>query len=228
MADTFDDKEDPTVTRRSWNDLSDRGKTAVLVLASVQLSLAVTAWIDLVRRPASQVRGSKVVWAAVIAVNFVGPGAYFRLADFPPANRDPPSARTAEFTAGAERVRDHDRGASEPEGASMSEIDEANEIVVGLDLSASSALALHWAAAQAHRTGVRLRAVHALNLPLALGVAGIVTYPTAVSDDRVEASYREASRRCGTRSGRDQTGAWTSATRPGRPWCGNRLGLPCW
>ncbi len=74
----------------------------------------------------------------------------------------------------------------------MSEIDEANEIVVGLDLSASSALALHWAAAQAHRTGVRLRAVHALNLPLALGVAGIVTYPTAVSDDRVEASYREA------------------------------------
>ena len=25
-----------------------------------------------------------------------------------------------------------------------------------------------------------------------LGVAGIVTYPTAVSDDRVEASYREA------------------------------------
>ena len=74
----------------------------------------------------------------------------------------------------------------------MSDIDEDNEIVVGLDLSSSSALALHWAARQAHLTGLRLRAVHALKFPLALGVAGIVTYPTAVSDDRVEASYREA------------------------------------
>ncbi len=80
------------MTRRSWNDLSDRGKTAVLVLASVQLSLAVTAWIDLVRRPASQVRGSKVVWAAVIAVNFVGPGAYFRLGRLP-AHRKPGSSK---------------------------------------------------------------------------------------------------------------------------------------
>ena len=74
----------------------------------------------------------------------------------------------------------------------MSGIDPDNEIVVGLDLSSSSALALHWAAGQARRTGARLRAVHALRLPLALGVAGIVTYPTAVSDDRVEVSYREA------------------------------------
>ena len=67
------------MTRRSWSDLSDRSKTAILVLASVQMSLAVTAWINLFRRPASLVRGSKVVWAAVIAVNFVGPAAYFRL-----------------------------------------------------------------------------------------------------------------------------------------------------
>jgi nucleotide-binding universal stress UspA family protein len=74
----------------------------------------------------------------------------------------------------------------------MSEIEAADEIVVGLDLSPSSALALHWAAAQARRTGARLRAVHALSLPLALGVAGLVTYPAAVSDNRVEASYREA------------------------------------
>ncbi len=65
------------MTRRSWSDLSDRSKTAVLVLACVQLSLAITAWLDLIKRPASQVRGSKVAWAAVIAVNFVGPVAYF-------------------------------------------------------------------------------------------------------------------------------------------------------
>ena len=35
---------------------------------------------------------------------------------------------------------------AEPEGAIMSEMDGDNEIVVGLDLSSSSALALHWAA----------------------------------------------------------------------------------
>jgi hypothetical protein len=62
---------------RHWSDLSDREKTAVLIAASVQISLAVTAWIDLARRPAEQVRGPKPAWAAAIAVNFVGPISYF-------------------------------------------------------------------------------------------------------------------------------------------------------
>ena len=62
---------------RRWADLSDRQKTLVLVGASVQLSLAATAWTDLARRPASQVNGSKALWAAVIGVNFLGPIAYF-------------------------------------------------------------------------------------------------------------------------------------------------------
>lgn len=62
---------------RRWADLTDRQKTLVLVGASVQLSLAATAWTDLARRPASQVNGSKALWAAVIGVNFVGPIAYF-------------------------------------------------------------------------------------------------------------------------------------------------------
>jgi hypothetical protein len=67
------------VTQRSWSDLSDRSKTVILVLASIQMSLAVTAWIDLIRRPANLVRGSKAIWAAVIAITFVGPAVYFRL-----------------------------------------------------------------------------------------------------------------------------------------------------
>lgn len=49
----------------------------VLALASVQLSMAVSAWADLAARPAEEVRGRKSVWAAVIAVNFVGPITYF-------------------------------------------------------------------------------------------------------------------------------------------------------
>jgi hypothetical protein len=63
--------------RKTWRDLSDREKTAILVAASVQLSLAATAWIDLARRPRELVRGPKPAWAAVIAVNYAGPVAYF-------------------------------------------------------------------------------------------------------------------------------------------------------
>ena len=63
--------------RKRWTELTEREKTAVLVAASVQLSLAVTAWVDLARRPAELVRGRKPVWAAAIAVNFIGPIAYF-------------------------------------------------------------------------------------------------------------------------------------------------------
>ena len=62
---------------KRWSDLSDREKTAILVAASVQISLAATAWVDLARRPAELVRGPKPAWALAIAVNFVGPIAYF-------------------------------------------------------------------------------------------------------------------------------------------------------
>jgi hypothetical protein len=66
------------MARRRWRELSPREQTAVLTLASVQLSLAATAWADLARRPAVDVNGSKLRWALLIAINFVGPVAYFR------------------------------------------------------------------------------------------------------------------------------------------------------
>ncbi len=62
---------------RRWSDLGQRKQTAVLVGASVQLSLAATAWCDLARRPASLVNGHKAWWAGIIGVNFLGPIAYF-------------------------------------------------------------------------------------------------------------------------------------------------------
>jgi hypothetical protein len=64
--------------RRRWADLSGRQRALVLVLGSVQLSLAASAWTDLARRSAPEVTGRKAVWAAVIAVNWIGPLAYFR------------------------------------------------------------------------------------------------------------------------------------------------------
>jgi hypothetical protein len=64
--------------RRRWADLSPRQQTAVFVAAVVQLSLAATAWADLATRTPAEVNGSRTTWAAVIAVNVVGPLAWFR------------------------------------------------------------------------------------------------------------------------------------------------------
>ena len=64
--------------KKRWADLTPGQQTAVLVLGSIQLSLAATAWIDLARRPARQVNGRKGIWAAVIAINWIGPLSYFR------------------------------------------------------------------------------------------------------------------------------------------------------
>jgi hypothetical protein len=64
--------------RRRWIDLTPRQQTAVLVAGAVQLSLAATAWADLATRRPAEVNGSRPMWAAVIAVNVVGPLAWFR------------------------------------------------------------------------------------------------------------------------------------------------------
>jgi Phospholipase_D-nuclease N-terminal len=63
---------------RRWSELTNAQRTAVLVLGSIQLSLAATAWADLATRPATSVNGSKWRWALIIAINFFGPAAYFR------------------------------------------------------------------------------------------------------------------------------------------------------
>ncbi len=63
--------------RTRWTHLSSRQQTAILTVVSVQLSLAATAWTDLVRRPPERVNGRKTTWAVIIAVSFVGPALYF-------------------------------------------------------------------------------------------------------------------------------------------------------
>lgn len=60
------------MARFRWDDLSSGQKAGLLTLASVQVSLAVSAWTDLAFRPAEQVNGSKLKWAAIIAVSLVG------------------------------------------------------------------------------------------------------------------------------------------------------------
>ena len=62
---------------RRWDELSPSDKILMMLLTAVQISLAVSAWTDLAERPAELVNGSKRRWAAIIAVNFVGPMLYF-------------------------------------------------------------------------------------------------------------------------------------------------------
>ena len=63
---------------RRWADLSPRQRAGVVALGAVQVSLAAAAWTDLARRPARKVNGPKPAWALVIAINIVGPLAWFR------------------------------------------------------------------------------------------------------------------------------------------------------
>lgn len=65
------------MAKKTWSDLTSAQQAAVLVAGSVQLALAATAWADLATRDASEVNGSKAKWAAIIAINFVGPVMYF-------------------------------------------------------------------------------------------------------------------------------------------------------
>jgi hypothetical protein len=66
------------VKHRRWHDLSTAQRLAIFAGSLVQIVLAGGAWWDLSRRPGTAVRGPKLAWALVIAINFVGPLAYLR------------------------------------------------------------------------------------------------------------------------------------------------------
>ena len=56
--------------------MSDTQRTMVVVGGAVEVVLTTIALVDLARRPAGQVRGSKVAWALAAFVQPVGPSAY--------------------------------------------------------------------------------------------------------------------------------------------------------
>jgi len=68
-----------TMGRRRWRDLSERQKTAILTLVSVELSLTATAAADLLFRDQGALRGRKALWWPVLLVQPFGPIAYLVL-----------------------------------------------------------------------------------------------------------------------------------------------------
>jgi hypothetical protein len=68
------------MAKRKWSDLSKRTQRLIIVGAAVETSLKAAALVDIKRRPASEIRGSKWMWIpAVTIVNSAGlaPLAYF-------------------------------------------------------------------------------------------------------------------------------------------------------
>jgi hypothetical protein len=72
--------EDVMAARRQWSDLSPRTRRLIMAAATAEAGLKAAALIDIKRRPASQVRGPKWLWAVVVTlVNSFGgaPISYF-------------------------------------------------------------------------------------------------------------------------------------------------------
>jgi hypothetical protein len=68
------------MVKKKWNELSPGSQRLILAGAAFEGVLKCAALIDLARRPAGEVRGSKLRWAlAVTLINSVGaaPIAYF-------------------------------------------------------------------------------------------------------------------------------------------------------
>jgi len=65
------------MVKQRWADLTARQRTGIAVGSTVQLALIAAVLIDLSRRPADQIRGTKRLWVGLAFVNYIGPVAYF-------------------------------------------------------------------------------------------------------------------------------------------------------
>jgi hypothetical protein len=68
------------MAKKRWSDLSPRAKRFILISGTFEGVLKIAALVDLRKRPAAQIRGSKRRWAAaIVLINSMGavPIAYF-------------------------------------------------------------------------------------------------------------------------------------------------------
>jgi hypothetical protein len=63
--------------KRKWNELSTFSRTLIVIGGAIEILLLAAALIDIRRRPASQIRGSKRMWSALALVDVIGPISYF-------------------------------------------------------------------------------------------------------------------------------------------------------
>ena len=71
--------------KKKWSELTPTQQKLIIAGGAVELVLTTAALISLARRPSAAVRGSKVAWLAALAIQPVGPLAYFTLGRRNPA-----------------------------------------------------------------------------------------------------------------------------------------------
>jgi hypothetical protein len=54
--------------RKRWHDLSPGVRRLLLAAGTAEGALKIAALVDIRRRPAAEIRGSKLVWASVVTV----------------------------------------------------------------------------------------------------------------------------------------------------------------
>ena len=64
-------------TNKRWSELSGRSRRLITVTGAIEVALLVATLVDIRRRPADQIKGSKRMWTALAFVNIIGPIAYF-------------------------------------------------------------------------------------------------------------------------------------------------------
>ena len=67
------------MAKKQWSDLTPRAKTAIVVGGAVEVIVTSFALRDLVRRPAREVRGPKLLWFLGCFVQPIGPLLYLRV-----------------------------------------------------------------------------------------------------------------------------------------------------
>ena len=63
--------------KKRWSERSKVSRGLIVVTGVVELALLAATLVDIKRRPADQIKGSKRMWTALAFVNIVGPISYF-------------------------------------------------------------------------------------------------------------------------------------------------------
>ena len=63
--------------KKKWSERSRCSRSLIVAAGVVEAVLLVATLIDIKRRPADQIKGSKRMWTALAFVNIVGPISYF-------------------------------------------------------------------------------------------------------------------------------------------------------
>ena len=63
--------------KKKWSERSRFSRTLIIAAGVVEVVLLVATLIDIKRRPADQIKGSKRMWTALAFVDIVGPISYF-------------------------------------------------------------------------------------------------------------------------------------------------------